>query len=581
MNQRLIGLKPNVIYCIRDDITKNYLSIPDEYRFCHVDCSNINYIKVDFFNKKCLEDCEDSDTNKFDYKNGCYNKCPQNTLELNHLCIDSNIDTFNSYSILHEDEKPLGYYLDPEDLVYRKCYETCKFCEGKGDEDNNKCTECITDYKFLNDFENDKNCYPECSPKYYYFDGSRKYHCTDSNTCPDEYSILISQKGRCIDKCENDNIYKYDYHDTCYDRLIIETTHIEPIETTNLEETTYIEHNLVETTNAEKNLVQTTYIKHDIEETTIIEKNIERSSYIDNKIEETSYLEKKSSTVSEYECLNYNSLINKCYINDIYNSTEKFELFRSNIFLNYDSQSLKSLTFEDGRRMKYQITNSKYELDLLKSNNISDDYDLSIIDLGECESKLKSVYGIKEEDSLIIIKQEKSSDKASEKDIQYEIYEPYNKTKLNLSICSGININVYVKLDLSDETKSLAEEMEKLGYNIFNIYDPFYTDFCTPYKSKDKTDMLLSDRIDSIYNNKDAQCQPGCKFSNYIFGSNFINCTCSVEKEEETVEEVKIDKLNAKTFGQSFYYAFKYSNYKILKCYKLVFVKSVFTKNKG
>ena len=93
--------------------------------------------------------------------------------------------------------------------------------------------------------------------------------------------------------------------------------------------------------------------------------------------------------------------------------------------------------------------------------------------------------------------------------------------------------------------------------------------------------MLLSDRIDSIYNNKDAQCQPGCKFSNYIFGSNFINCTCSVEKEEETVEEVKIDKLNAKTFGQSFYYVLKYSNYKILKCYKLVFVKSVFTKNKG
>ena len=45
--------------------------------------------------------------NNDEYKNRCYNKCPQNTLELNHLCIDSNIDTFNSYSILHEDGKPL------------------------------------------------------------------------------------------------------------------------------------------------------------------------------------------------------------------------------------------------------------------------------------------------------------------------------------------------------------------------------------------------------------------------------------------------------------------------------------------
>ena len=71
---------------------------------------------------------------------------------------------------------------------------------------------------------------------------------------------------------------------------------------------------------------------------------------------------------------------------------------------------------------------------------------------------------------------------------------------------------------------------------MFDINDPFYKDFCTPYKSKDKTDMLLSDRIDSIYNNKDAQCQPGCKFSNYIFGSNFINCTCSVEKEKHLVK---------------------------------------------
>ena len=84
-------------------------------------------------------------------------------------------------------------------------------------------------------------------------------------------NILISQKGRCIDKCENDNIYKYDYHGTCYDRLIIDTTIPEPIPTTNLEITTIVEPvpttNLeitiiaepVPTTNLEKNLDQTTY----------------------------------------------------------------------------------------------------------------------------------------------------------------------------------------------------------------------------------------------------------------------------------------------------------------------------------
>ena len=39
--------------------------------------------------------------------------------------------------------------------------------------------------------------------------------------------------------------------------------------------------------------------------------------------------------------------------------------------------------------------------------------------------------------------------------------------------------------------------------------------------------------------------------------------------------------MDAKTFGQRFYYVLKYSTYKILKCYKLVFVKDVFKKNKG
>ena len=125
--------------------------------------------------------------------------------------------------------------------------------------------------------------------------------------------------------------------------------------------------------------------------------------------------------------------------------------------------------------------------------------------------------------------------------------------------------------------------MEEQGYNIFDINDPFYRDFCTPYKSSKKTDVLLSDRVEHIYNNEDAQCQDGCKFSNYIVGTKYINCTCDadIQEEEEEMEVKKIDKMDAKTFGQSFYYVLKYSNYKILKCYKLVFVKDVFKKNKG
>jgi hypothetical protein len=173
------------------------------------------------------------------------------------------------------------------------------------------------------------------------------------------------------------------------------------------------------------------------------------------------------------------------------------------------------------------------------------------------------------------------TDKASERSVEYDVF--FNNTKLNISLCAGTDINVYVPIELSEETKKTSEEMEEYGYNIFDINDKFYRDFCTPYKSENNTDVLLSDRVDHYYNNDDAKCQDGCKFSNYIVGTKFINCTCHTVtyEEEEGYGEKKIDKMDAKTFGQSFYYVLKYSNYKILKCYKLAFSKNAFTKNKG
>ena len=205
---------------------------------------------------------------------------------------------------------------------------------------------------------------------------------------------------------------------------------------------------------------------------------------------------------------------------------------------------------------------------------------MSIIDLGQCEAKLRQVYGIAEEDSLIIIKKETSSSQSSERDVEFEIFEPYNKTKLNLSVCENIDINIYVPFTLSEDNQNLANELEENGYNMFDLNDPFYQDYCSTFKTLAKTDMLLTDRVDHIYNNLDAKCQDNCVFSNYVLDTKYINCSCNVYKQK-TKEFKKVDKLNYHTFLQSFYYVLKYSNYKILQCYKLVFVKTVFSENKG
>ena len=71
-----------------------------------------------------------------------------------------------------------------------------------------------------------------------------------------------------------------------------------------------------------------------------------------------------------------------------------------------------------------------------------------MIDLGTCEKLLKAEYDMKDNIPLIILKFEKLTNIASEKNVQFEIYEPYNKTKLNLSICQNTFIDLYIPIKL-------------------------------------------------------------------------------------------------------------------------------------
>ena len=292
-------------------------------------------------------------------------------------------------------------------------------------------------------------------------------------------------------------------------------------------------------------------------------------------------IEEKNQCVA-YDCLNNDDLTISCSMEETKNNSEIYDILVNNILATYDGDNGKSIIIEGHNNTIFQVTNTKNELDLLMNGNISDDYNLSIIDLSECEKKLKEKYNIAEEDSLIFIKQEKVTDKESEKNIQYECFEPYNKTKLNLSICSGVNINIYVPLTLSEEIKNMADQIKELGYNMFDINDKFYQDICSPYKSTVGSDILLSDRVDYIYNNEDSQCQGNCEFTSYALGSRYINCTCSTEEDKGNEGETeKIDKFEAKSIYEMFYNVLKYSNYDVFKCYKLTFDKSAFTKNKG
>ena len=267
-------------------------------------------------------------------------------------------------------------------------------------------------------------------------------------------------------------------------------------------------------------------------------------------------------------------------INNIINNIDIHNLIVDNIISIYTQEIGKNLVMKGVDNIIFQITDTKSELELLKNmsgNNIN----LSIIDLGECENILREKYEIRDNDYLIILKNQNISNKITEKNIKFEVYDPYNKTKLNLSICDNVTINIYIPLELSEDIKNIYENMKKSGYDMFNISDPFYQDICTPYDSPNGTDILLSDRINYIYNNDETQCQPNCYLSHYSVESKFINCTCSTNNDLINVDNNKDDKFDAKTLYKSFYDVLRYSNYKILICFNLIFNKKILKKNVG
>ena len=441
------------------------------------------------------------------------------------------------------------------------------------------------------------------------------YDGTCIDECPAGTKKLYSTENFCLDKCDFNN-YKHEYNGVCFDQCPSGTNDRENefICIDNVDEiTSEISYNnpLIGISSNIDTISEISTINNLIELSSFIDRStMHLDTYKSEKIHDTEiYTSLKTSVISlissnkeiytSQENINieissnnqeaiettklYNSLeIDNDNENDnlkeIYNDTEIYTIVSEKLLFDYSSEDSESKIIE-GNNIIFQITTGKNELELLNNYNSSNNYSLSILDLGDCETILKKRYNINENDSLIFIKQEQLNGKASEKNIQYNVYEPYNKTELNLSLCSGTTINLYVKMEMSNEVKEIYEQAKELGYDIFNIHDPFYNDICTPYKSPDNTDILLSDRIDYIYNNDDSQCQKNCEFSGYLLNSQFINCTCDMN--EESNDNEKIEKFNAKKIYESFIDVLKYSNYEIFKCFKLVFSSKAISNNKG
>lgn len=98
-----------------------------------------------------------------------------------------------------------------------KCYESCEICEIRGNNITHNCLECHLKYPFKLKKNNYLNCYEFCHNNTY-DEINNTYICLEEPICVGIKNKLIPEKNNlCIERCINDDKYKYEFRNICYE----------------------------------------------------------------------------------------------------------------------------------------------------------------------------------------------------------------------------------------------------------------------------------------------------------------------------------------------------------------------------
>ena len=253
----------------------------------------------------------------------------------------------------------------------------------------------------------------------------------------------------------------------------------------------------------------------------------------------------------------------------IHNPNEENGIIKGEIYLNKESivENLNKLINEIEIGKIYIINGEDYGIKISPVNNKTSEG--SNVNFSLCEKILRNEYNISEDSILTILQIEidKENEQILNNQIEYAIYDE-NKNKLDLSKCKNVKVTINYEIKNSSLDTSTIEHFSDIGINVFDINEEFFNDICYPY-SNNKTDVILSDRINDIYQNY-SLCDNGCTFENINLINMQISCECDVKTEISTeIEKPQFSTMVINTLESS--------NINVLKCYKLVFN----IKNKG
>ena len=287
------------------------------------------------------------------FKNNEISKCDEYSIEsfLDDSCITCNDNYFpidnenlnqNQNSYIKCYQSPKGYYLDTISFYYKKCYISCEECKDEGNNNIHNCLFCVVDYLYELNIDETINCYQNCDYYFYYNPNNNKHYCTPDYSCPTEFNKLISRKKKCIDDCEKDEDYPYEFRKVCYP----ECPH-----------------------------------------------NISKKSDLKNF-----YCDVICSIESPYEIIESQTCVKNCSINERENNKCKMN-FISDDIEDIEIENIKqeltngfdTSNIDEGKNIVIEQKDSTITVTSTKNQKNEKSTNSTIIDLGECENKIKDI----------------------------------------------------------------------------------------------------------------------------------------------------------------------------------------------
>ena len=327
---------------------------------------------------------------------------------------------------------------------------------------------------------------------------------------------MIDKNNICIDECQNDGTYKYEYEYNCFDKC--------PKGTLSSKDNLYICEKIINECNAHFPFISV----------------------------------KNKSCIEECTCQDFFDDI--CTVNNIDNKnqtnlTDNIIKGIQNGSINYlleDVMNEKKDIIKIANDTLYQIT-STYN----QNNKIYDN--ISSIKFGQCENILKDIYNIPSNEPLIIFKTEKYIEGILIPLIYYDIFNPITKEKLDFNYCKNIYIDFIIPVSI-DEKNSFE-------------YDPnnsYYNDFCHTYTSENNTDIILYDRKNKFNNLHLSLCENNCSYNGYDSKNKKSLCHCPIKDRI-----IFIQKINKSELIFKFDIKKQPMNFYVIKCYKNLFSNEI------